>query len=423
MPAAASVVFSFIQAGLLEAAALEHRAWDCWALPAQVVGDLLLLCQHVLDLFPLEQLRVHHLVHDLRHALATEHPEAHQLVRRILADDKRDTEGVLAHVLHALEPAAHKVGRHELLLVILVVLVARPEARVARRVVVLEEVRCRHRAGVGVAVLALVGVQHEAARRQRVKRVRFLLLLRRLLFVVLHCLLRLLLRLGFRLRGLLRRLHRAERRAPLLQHLHRLGLLQHRVVQAVRVAVLLRQLLAVLRVHAVHPLQRKGNGDVGHGHALTDEEGAGLQPQLQARKALLQGRHGALRGRNAGEGLHQVRHVMRIQLAGGEVEPHVDLAALEGRGAVQLCAALLHAGNVAHDGVGLEEVALLRLQGGEAHARAAVARIFGRLVFLAVLAHLELDVDVGVRGGHHDLLGAGALGVEGGEELVGHPWR
>ncbi|ESS55531.1 hypothetical protein TCDM_12987 [Trypanosoma cruzi Dm28c] len=145
------------------------------ALPAQVVLPALPLRRNIRHL-SVKQLRVHHVPHNRRHATAAQHTQRHNFVPPLLHNHERNAKRVLAHVLHALEPHADRVGRHALHLSVLVVLVAAPERRVAGGVVVLEEVRRSNRAGVRVAVLALECVQHERTRRQLVQRVRLLLL-------------------------------------------------------------------------------------------------------------------------------------------------------------------------------------------------------------------------------------------------------
>ncbi|RNC52507.1 hypothetical protein TcCL_ESM10248 [Trypanosoma cruzi] len=104
------------------------------------------VARHPLPLRPppppaVQQLRVIHFFHSLRHATATQ----------------------LTHVLHALH------------VVLLLVFVAAPQSLAAGGIAVLEEVRRSNRAGVRVSVLALQLVQQERARRQLFQRVNFLL--------------------------------------------------------------------------------------------------------------------------------------------------------------------------------------------------------------------------------------------------------
>ncbi|RNF07378.1 hypothetical protein TcG_10362 [Trypanosoma cruzi] len=110
-----------------------------------------------------QQLRVIHFFHSLRHATATQHTQRHNVVPPLLPNHERNTQRILIHVLHALH------------VVLLLVFVAAPRSLAAGGIVVLEEVRRSNRAGVRVAVLALQLVQQERARRQLFQRVHFLL--------------------------------------------------------------------------------------------------------------------------------------------------------------------------------------------------------------------------------------------------------
>ncbi|RNC40559.1 hypothetical protein TcCL_NonESM09954 [Trypanosoma cruzi] len=60
--------------------------------------------------------------HNRRHATAAQHPQRHNVVPPLLRNHERNTQRVLAHVLHALQPPTDQVGRHAQHLVVFLVL-------------------------------------------------------------------------------------------------------------------------------------------------------------------------------------------------------------------------------------------------------------------------------------------------------------
>ncbi|RNC61541.1 hypothetical protein TcCL_ESM00827 [Trypanosoma cruzi] len=58
---------------------------------------------------------------------AAEHTQRHNVVPPLLPNHERNAQRVLAHVLHALEPPADQVGRHEMHLVNLLWVGADPQ--------------------------------------------------------------------------------------------------------------------------------------------------------------------------------------------------------------------------------------------------------------------------------------------------------
>lgn len=138
------------------------------------------------------------------------------------------------------------------------------------------------------------------------------------------------------------------------------------------------------------------DGDISDGHALTDEEGAGEEVVIDNLHELAEVTLGLLDGSGAGGGVHGDGE--HPGLEGGhdavdELHPLVDEGSAELAAAAEGLAAL---GDVADDGVGTAELAVLGLEAG---AAAAVAGLGG----------LKLDLDTGHLGGDEDGLGAEAL--------------
>ncbi|RNC40171.1 hypothetical protein TcCL_NonESM10375 [Trypanosoma cruzi] len=94
-----------------------------------------------------KQLRVLHVPHNRRHAPAAQHPQRHSVVPPLLSNHERNTQRVQAHVLHALQPQADQVGRHELHLVVLRVLGADPHILSIHGLVLREAAERRHVCG------------------------------------------------------------------------------------------------------------------------------------------------------------------------------------------------------------------------------------------------------------------------------------
>eukprot|EP00760_Papus_ankaliazontas_P033177 PhM_4_TR6219/c0_g1_i3/m.26346 len=201
------------------------------------------------------------------------------------------------------------------------------------------------------------------------------------------------------------------------EHRLEVGLVDARVDVAEQVGVALLELL--VRHEAEELLEQRAEDDVGGRHALAHEERADLELRVEGVEGALQGGHrlllaGLVLLEVADDGADEDVHV-GVDLVGSEVDPLVDLRGLVGAAAAVQGAGGIEAGDVAHDSVGLEEVAVLRLGHRHAAEGVAVQGVLGGLVVLAEVEGGRRHVDVGVLAGDEGLGDLVAAGV--GEEL------
>eukprot|EP01084_Bolivina_argentea_P142628 250567_1 len=195
------------------------------------------------------------------------------------------------------------------------------------------------------------------------------------------------------------------------ESLDELGVVHHGVVVAEGVLVLLGELS--LGAEAEDPVLVGGDGNIGDGQTLTGQEGAGLEPLLQAGVGLVGGGEvllGLLLGGGSTEGTSDDEVVSGTLELVAVVEPLVDLGRLVGGATVEEAVGLVGAGDVTQDGVGLEDVAILGLQGrGAANGVAVVLVVLGLVIGTELEVHKVVG-DTGHLQGGGDLPGPDVRG-------------